>query len=192
MDTDTITRQLAERGYCIAPDFWPEWRTLLSDFEGERKAGHFREAGVGRGENRQRAAQLRRDEICWWESPRIAQRALWEQWESLRLAVNRELMLGAFDFEAHYSYYDSGAFYGRHLDRFQDDDRRVLSLILYLNENWAAADGGELKLYVDENPVVRPEGGTLVCFLSDRIPHEVMPTTRPRRSVAGWFRRRLV
>jgi hypothetical protein len=33
-------------------------------------------------------------------------------------------------------------------------------------------------------------GGTLVVFLSDRFPHEVLPARRERLSLAGWFRRR--
>ena len=37
---------------------------------------------------------------------------------------------------------------------------------------------------------VLPRGGTLVVFLSDRFPHEVLPARRERLSLAGWFRRR--
>jgi SM-20-related protein len=29
-----------------------------------------------------------------------------------------------------------------------------------------------------------------VCFLSERFEHEVLPATRERLSIAGWFRRR--
>jgi SM-20-related protein len=28
----------------------------------------------------------------------------------------------------------------------------------------------------------------VVIFLSERIPHEVLPATRDRYSIAGWFR----
>ena len=34
-----------------------------------------------------------------------------------------------------------------------------------------------------------PEGGTLVCFLSDRFHHEVLPARRERLSITGWFTR---
>jgi SM-20-related protein len=37
---------------------------------------------------------------------------------------------------------------------------------------------------------VLPVAGTLVCFLSDRFEHEVLPATRERLSLTGWFRRR--
>lgn len=40
---------------------------------------------------------------------------------------------------------------------------------------------------------IAPEGGTLVAFLSERFPHEVMVHTRAdtdRLSLTGWFLRR--
>ena len=37
---------------------------------------------------------------------------------------------------------------------------------------------------------VLPVAGTLVCFLSDRFDHEVLPATRERLALTGWFRRR--
>jgi SM-20-related protein len=36
---------------------------------------------------------------------------------------------------------------------------------------------------------VAPRAGTLVCFLSERIPHEVLAAHVDRISIAGWFRR---
>jgi SM-20-related protein len=35
---------------------------------------------------------------------------------------------------------------------------------------------------------VTPELGTVVLFLSEEIPHEVLPAHRNRLGVAGWFR----
>ncbi|WP_255856521.1 2OG-Fe(II) oxygenase [Marinobacterium rhizophilum] len=35
---------------------------------------------------------------------------------------------------------------------------------------------------------VEPCYGTLVVFLSDRFPHEVLPARRQRLSLAGWYR----
>jgi SM-20-related protein len=64
--------------------------------------------------------------------------------------------------------------------------------VLYLNELWPAEQGGQLRLYLDEERTmeIMPRGGTLVAFLSDRFEHEVLPATRERLSLAGWFRRR--
>jgi SM-20-related protein len=35
---------------------------------------------------------------------------------------------------------------------------------------------------------VAPECGKLVIFLSEDFPHEVLPATQLRQSIAGWFR----
>jgi SM-20-related protein len=67
-----------------------------------------------------------------------------------------------------------------------------LSLVIYLNHDWQSGQGGELVLYHPQTGVevqrVLPEFGTLVLFLSEEFPHEVLPATRQRSSVAGWFR----
>lgn len=64
------------------------------------------------------------------------------------------------------------AFYRRHLDRFRDDDRRAVSAVFYLNENWQPGDGGELRMFLADEVVrdVQPTAGTLVVFLSGDIP----------------------
>jgi SM-20-related protein len=36
--------------------------------------------------------------------------------------------------------------------------------------------------------VVIPQLNTLVLFLSERFPHEVLPAKRVRYSLTGWFR----
>jgi len=135
---------------------------------------------------------VRGDEILWLASPDCAaERRLLDRLEALRLAFNRELSLGLFEFECHYAAYPPGAAYARHLDRFVTDASRVLSCIVYLNSGWSEADGGALRLHVGEGTVdVLPEGGTLVVFLSERFWHEVLPATRLRLSLTGWFRHR--
>ncbi|MEG0248677.1 MAG: 2OG-Fe(II) oxygenase, partial [Pseudomonas sp.] len=91
-----------------------------------------------------------------------------------------------------FALYPPGAFYRKHLDRFRDDDRRAVSAVIYLNPDWSADDGGELRMSLRDGVEhdVRPIGGSLVVFLSADIPHEVLPARRDRLSVTGWFRRR--
>jgi SM-20-related protein len=103
--------------------------------------------------------------------------------------------LGLFELEAHFAVYAPGAAYPTHVDRLRGDDARVLSVVLYLNADWRAADGGALRLYLEgtgraPRVDVLPCGGTLVAFLSERFAHEVLPAWRERLSLAGWFRRR--
>ena len=75
------------------------------------------------------------------------------------------------------------------------DHLRSLRGKVSVDYDWRAEDGGQLRLYLDESRDeefhdVMPEGGTLVCFLSDGFWHEVLPATRARLSLTGWFRRR--
>ena len=110
----------------------------------------------------------------------------------MRTSCNRELALGLFEFEAHYALYPPGTRYARHRDRFRDDDARVLSCVLYLNDAWCAEDGGALRVHLDDarRLDVVPAGGTLVAFLSARFEHEVLASQRQRLALTGWFRRR--
>src|SRR5438105_11037113 len=112
--------------------------------------------------------------------------------QALRECLNRELMTGLVELEAHYAIYAPGAHYVRHRDRFRDDDARVISVILYLNDAWTARDEGVLRVYLPEDSALEvfPQGGTLVVFASDRFEHEVLPATRERVAITGWFRRR--
>uniref|UniRef100_A0A7S2CTK7 Fe2OG dioxygenase domain-containing protein n=1 Tax=Florenciella parvula TaxID=236787 RepID=A0A7S2CTK7_9STRA len=95
-------------------------------------------------------------------------------------------------------------------------ERRV-SFLLYLNTGWSGKGyGGELRVHepldaaesaqrkalghrgfnveISSDPVrpiradVEPEGGTLVCFYSDSVEHEVLVTHRERQCVVGWLR----
>ena len=193
---DALVEQIAERGWAVVADFLPgeivaglRTRALALD-----RAGLLAPARVGRGTRSVERTDVRGDRIAWLTdadsapADRAAQVAL----ASLRLAANRAMQLGLFEFEGHYALYPAGAGYARHADRFRDDDARVLSIVLYLNERWGAGDGGALRLYVADDAIVdiAPNGGTLVAFLADRFEHEVLAGTRTRLSLTGWFRRR--
>ena len=70
----------------------------------------------------------------------------------------------------------------------------MISLVLYLNDDWRDADGGALRIYATRDarePVYElpPRGGTLVAMRSEMIPHEVLPASAERWSIAGWLRR---
>ena len=157
-------------------------------------AGEFRAAGVGRAAARVERTDVRGDRIRWLEPAEAqpAEATLFALVDTLRVAVNEALLLGLFDFEGHYAIYPAGAGYARHLDRFRDDDARVITLIVYLNDGWTDAHGGALRVECGDGVTryVSPEGRTLVAFLSDRFPHEVLPASRERLAFTGWFRRR--
>lgn len=194
MDDATLASSLESQSWCVVPDFLDAALVdaLARDCR-ERDAAHeLAPAATGRGAGRA-LSSLRGDRTQWFEPAQLAdaQARFWAQMESLRVALNRRLLLGLAELEAHYAIYPPGAGYARHRDRFADDDARVVSAVAYLNADWHDADGGALRLHLPQGPYdVAPHGGTLALFLSAEVEHEVLPATRERLSIAGWLRRR--
>ncbi|MEQ3696173.1 MAG: 2OG-Fe(II) oxygenase [Pseudomonadales bacterium] len=194
--TDTvqqIANEIARIGYCILPNALPrELCNLLMQSARTTTERQYRQAGIGRADQHQQNDAIRSDEIDWVDDSSPAGEA-WLDWcRQLQIALNQRLFLGLFSFESHFAHYAPGRFYGRHLDAFKGRTNRVLSLVTYLNEDWHPSDGGELVLYQDDEDDtglrVVPEAGTVVLFLSDEFPHEVLPAKADRYSIAGWFR----
>lgn len=152
----------------------------------------LRGAHVGHGSARQHLGDVRGDAIVWLDDPRCGApaAACLRMLDTLRAQLNRLLLLGIDEVEAHYACYPPGSGYLRHRDRFEGSRSRVLSLVSYLNPDWVDEDGGALRLHLAQGPVeVLPQLGTGVCFRSE-IEHEVLPARRARLSVAAWMRTR--
>lgn len=193
MDSTAIAQALERQSWCVLPDFFGASLVarLARDCRGRDAAQALAPAATGRGAGRTQSA-LRADRTEWFEPAQLhgAQAQYWACMEVLRTGLNRQLMLGLEELEAHYALYPPGGGYARHRDRFRDDDARVVSSVTYLNAAWRDADGGHLRLHLPDGPRdVAPHGGTLVLFLSADVEHEVLPATRERLSIAGWFRR---
>jgi SM-20-related protein len=195
----SVVTAVADQGYAVVPQFLPAAAVsaLRSECLSRWRAGELGAAGIGRAAQRQQRSEIRGDHILWLDAgtaaPPVA--AYLRVLERLRRVMNESLLLGLFELEGHFAVYPPGAFYRRHLDRFSDDDARVLTCILYLNDGWVADDGGQLRIYLDtgEPPShldVLPCGGTFVSFLSADFPHEVLPARRERMAITGWLRRR--
>lgn len=191
-----VCAAIAAESVVVVADFLPTVVIAALAAEARRRdaAGESRIAAIGRGRSRLERRDIRGDRIIWLDEKveALPEQPLWRALERLRTALNEATLLGLFAFEGHYSLYPPGAFYRRHRDRFCDDDARLLSCVLYLNHDWAAGDGGMLRIYRSESSArdILPVGGTLVCFLADRYEHEVLPARRERLAIAGWFRRR--
>jgi SM-20-related protein len=194
--SERVVAAIGDDGFAVEEGFLARGAiaALAADARRRDAAGAFRAAGVGRGAARRHRNDLRGDRICWLDGtddgPAMA--AARAALEGLRTALNAALLLGLFDLELHYAIYPPGATYLRHLDRFRDDDARVLSCVLYLNDDWRPEDGGALRIHLRPAATrdVLPVGGTLACFLSERFEHEVLPATRERLALTGWYRRR--
>jgi len=196
---ETLSSRIAEHGWALQHQFLDRREVKLWSREAQAsfRDGGFRRAGIGRGGGHRIRPEVREDHVRWLDSPGAtpSERRYFELMEFLRQTLNRELTLGLFGFEAHLALYPPGARYRCHLDQFQDEGDRVLSTSLYLNPDWGAEDEGFLRLYLDEPESapfedVLPVGGTLVCFLSGRFHHEVLPSRRERLASTGWFTRR--
>ncbi len=196
-EIERIAAALAGPGWCVSTGFLDATQVQGLVLEAQRRwqSGEFRPARVGIAGTLALRPEVRRDAVRWID-PGQASGALGgylARVEALRQAVNRRLYLGLFEYEGHFARYEPGAFYRRHLDQFEGVQYRQVSCVLYLNDAWAAHDGGELRLYLNSGETldVLPLAGTLVTFLSAVFEHEVLPTARPRLSLTGWLRQRL-
>ncbi|MBE0487216.1 2OG-Fe(II) oxygenase [Marinobacter sp.] len=166
---------------------------LLNEVTILHKTEAMNRAGIGRGASLVEDRSVRRDKIAWLEGFSEPQALLFRFLDQIKDGLNQRLFLGLKRFEAHYATYQSGDFYKCHRDSFRGRASRVISLVLYLNDDWGLEDGGELQVYSSGEggqPVglVRPEAGRAVLFLSEEVPHEVLPAKRTRHSIVCWFR----
>lgn len=205
---EAIADGLADPGIIILPNFLTE--TEVTELRGAALAlksdGLFRQAGIGHNQGATVDTTVRGDHILWLrdiptEKIPASVSKISERLERLIGFVNQALYTGIRSHELHFALYPMGMGYQRHLDVFRDDSARTLTFICYLNPaDWTDADGGHLRIFRPENPEtpwpfatdthdVLPAGGTLIMFRSPLYPHEVMPSTRMRASLTGWFRR---
>lgn len=189
---DSIADGLAGPGYAVSDQFLSqiEVDAILKTEQFEQGIASFRKAGIGKKHEQQINEAIRGDYIHWIErqNPPAAVAVYLNRMDTLVRFLNEQLYLSLKDFEVHMTIYPAGSFYKRHLDQFRKDDHRKLSAICYLNDNWQAEHGGQLRMYLDDTTIdISPTAGRLVCFRSDLIEHEVLPATRERLSLTGWI-----
>jgi SM-20-related protein len=194
---DRIANSIAENGFAVEDRFLNigEVKDILAIKEFEHWLSHFKKAGIGKDQAHHINESIRGDYIQWIENnsapdaltPYVA------RLQELILYINQSLFLSLKDYEIHMTVYPPGSFYKRHLDQFSRNDRRKLSIILYLNIDWMPEYGGQLRMFLQEKTLdLMPISGRFVCFRSDMIEHEVLPATRPRMSITGWILDQLV
>ena len=108
--------------------------------------------------------------------------------DTLTKNFNENLYLGLKKHEVHYAKYPEKGFYKPHLDNFQGKNKRVITVITYLNKEWRQEDGGTLHLHLPEGiKEIQPKAGSIIVFLSDKILHEVTTSYKERQSLTGWL-----
>lgn len=185
----------SEQGFVVISDFLD--RALVVEAQREivdlQKQNKFQPAKVGKGEFNQERLDIRSDGTSWWDFQNLtsSQKKIFEKLDEIKNTMNQNFFLGLWEIEGHYAIYQPGAFYKKHLDRFQNDSKRTVSVVLFFNNDWKPEQGGQLVLDLGEKSLaIEPKAGTLVCFKSDQIPHQVLETHRQRLSFAGWFKTR--
>jgi len=195
---EPVVEQMLEQEYAVIDGFLSkeEAAHLLKSSREAYQNGDFHLAGIGKGEQFQKNREIRNDRIMWLDhhNPKAENFVFFDRLKQMIDYLNQTCYLGIRDMEFHFTIYPKGSLYKRHLDVFTTDSARKLSAICYLNPDWEAADGGQLRLYLPDDKGkemakdILPEAGRLVIFNSQKIEHEVMPTERERYSITGWLK----
>lgn len=197
---EQIICDLLEKKYSVIDHFFDpaEVAVLRMSLLKKYEEDNFKKAAIGNRTHEIIEKTIRGDFIMWIneEEKGRAEDIFFGKVNSLIEYLNRTCFMGILTKEFHYALYPKGTFYKRHLDTFQNDGRRKLSIVCYLNEeNWKPENGGELSIYVDnhgkeEAVNLYPFPGRVVIFESQELEHEVKPVEVPRLSITGWLKTR--
>lgn len=182
--------ELSEQNYVLVNDFLkPEdYKKIISFFF--EHLSDFRQAGIGALGQNQIVTSIRGDATFWLDSKRDDQlQSFWQLVDESLNMLNRYCYLSLSGYEFHLAHYAPGQGYEMHIDQFDNRSNRMISLVIYLNENWQPGDGGELQLIDAEGKVkvIAPMRNRLVMFKSGDVPHEVLPANTSRYSLTGWL-----
>lgn len=197
---ERIIEDILKQQYSIVEDFFTDEEVALlrQSLIAKHEEDAFKKAAIGNRVNEIIVKSIRGDVILWIDEIKAneAENLFFNKINSLVNYLNKTCFLGILQKEFHYALYPVGTFYKRHIDTFQNDDRRKLSIVCYLNEDgWLPENGGELVLYLNENgeeteKVIYPFPGRVVIFESQIIEHEVKPVNKERMSITGWLKTR--
>src|SRR5690606_5897815 len=148
---DVLFQSLEAHGWAVSDGIVPAALTQLLRNHAHQlwQQGAFTPAAVGRQAGLTHDPDIRGDAICWLDDTTCATPGqdflAWT--DSLRRELNRYFFLSLRGQEFHFARYEPGRGYARHMDQHSGTSARKVSLVLYLNEDWQADDGGELCLY---------------------------------------------
>ncbi len=177
--------ELAEQNYVVIDDFidnnlYKEIKKFLFD-----KLDAFDQAGIGALDQNIIKKTIRGDKTYWLNKERDSEiKDFWDLLAETKNTLNRYCYLSLSGDEFHLAHYPSGGYYARHLDQFDGRNNRMISMIIYLNENWQPGNGGQLQI-LDKNrelQLVEPIAKRCVSFNSDQVPHAVLKSFKDRYS----------
>ncbi|WP_426484681.1 2OG-Fe(II) oxygenase [Flavobacterium sp. 2] len=148
-------------------------------------------AGIGNSEKFALDGAIRKDVIYWLDKKHnnVFENEFFDIIDAFVLYLNESCFAGITGYEFHYSLYEKGDFYLKHLDQFKNNSSRKYSMISYLNSNWKESDGGELMVHQNKSQQkISPVQGKTVFFKSNELVHEVLVTQNTRMSITGWLK----
>lgn len=193
---EKIITDIAKQQFSVTNDFfsYDEVNLLRESLITRHVEDGFKKAAIGNRLNENIEKSIRGDLILWIDETKASdnENLFFSKINSLVSYLNKTCFLGILHKEFHYAIYPQGTFYKRHIDTFQNDDRRKLSFVCYLNESdWLPENGGELVLYFNEDKkIIYPLSGSVVIFESQVIEHEVKLVKTERLSITGWLKTR--
>lgn len=194
---ETIISDLINQKYSVVDAFFSSEEVVLlrESLLAKYEADKFKKSAIGNRVNEEIDKTVRGDFILWMDEKNAneTENIFFNKINELVGYLNKTCFLGILYKEFHYAVYPKGTFYKRHLDTFQNDDRRKLSIVCYLNENnWLVENGGELTIYTENNELdILPLPGRVVIFESQILEHEVKVVKESERlSITGWLKTR--
>ncbi len=181
---------ISNKDYVIIDHFLREdlYTEIKSFFLGKMPA--FTLAGIGALDENQINTKVRGDFTYWLDRKRDVQlEPYWNLLDETMHIFNRYCYLSLSGFEFHLAHYPSGGHYNKHLDQFENRNNRMISMIIYLNDDWQPGDGGELEIFEKDGSsfLVEPLAARCVLFKSAEVPHAVLEAHKSRFSLTGWL-----
>lgn len=195
---ESIISQIIDQSYAVVDEFFET--SLLEELATHLHllydSNALKKAAIGKHFDEHIKTEIRGDYIQWIDerNANVLEADFFKQINHFVDYLNRTCFMGILHKEFHYAVYPEGRFYKRHLDTFENDQRRKLSMVFYLNKDWSASSGGNLVIYTQENQKEKaisiiPKFGRLVIFESSILEHEVKPVLKGLRfSITGWLK----
>jgi len=164
---------------------------LKDDLNAHYSNQHMHTAGTSNASIAAQNKTVRGDMIYWLDRKHNNQNEndFFKLMDDFVTRLNSTCYTGITGYEFHYTRYDTGVFYKKHVDQFRNDQSRKFSMITYLNADWQQPDGGELCIHhADSMQNISPTNCKSVFFKSNELVHEVLLTHKPRLSITGWLK----
>lgn len=189
-DWDRCMDQFAQEHFIVLDQFLPSnvLESVCTYFASVEAENLLKAAAIGPGKERTRISEIRSDFVHWLDRPLMPELdSFFDGMDTLRAAIAESLFLSLRGYEFHFAKYPEGAFYKPHFDQFNRRENRMISVVIYLNENWKREHGGSLKLHKPNEKLIEPIMNRMVMFRSDTVLHEVLTAHETRRSLTGWL-----